>query len=181
MKELEQKLEKQLKKIVEDWQVRVNKFQTNRAHPSLVDNLQVEVYGSRQSLNTLASVVVVEPTVLQIKPFNPEHIKPINDAIHENQEIDLSPNDDGQAIYLPLPPLTGERRQQIVKKINLKQEDYLIKARLARQQIRKNLKDIDPDEEQQRQSLISIDEITKKHQTEIETIGQAKVNEILKV
>src|SRR5512146_518420 len=97
-------------------------IRTGRASPALVEKLPVEYYGAPTPLMQLASISVPEPRSLMIKPFDPTTMKSIERAIQAS-ELGLNPNNDGKAIHLNLPPLTEERRRDLVKHVHSRLED----------------------------------------------------------
>ena len=168
------------KKLLADFQAELVKFRLDRAHPSLVDNILVEVYEQKQPLNQLASIMTPDAKTIQIKPFLSDNIKAIIEAIRADRQLGLSPTDDGQIIYLTVPPLTAERRQQLVKQIQLRQEDFLIKLRQLRHDYIKGVKD---DENLSKTDSYRLSEelevLFKKSKEATIAAGQMKEKEVL--
>src|SRR5689334_2424040 len=103
-------------------------IRTGRAHPSLVEKLQVEYYGAPTPLMQLASISVPEARSLMIKPFDPSTIKDIEKAIMAS-DLGLTPNNDGKLIRLNLPPLNEERRRDLTKQVHNRLEDARVALR----------------------------------------------------
>jgi ribosome recycling factor len=89
-------------------------IRTGRANPAILDRIQVEAYGSKMDLRSVANVSVPEPRLLTVTPFDPGTLKAIERAI-ETSDVGLTPQNDGKIIRLPIPELTEERRKQVIK------------------------------------------------------------------
>ncbi|MBI4760502.1 MAG: ribosome recycling factor [Chloroflexota bacterium] len=159
-------------------------IRTGRASPALVERLQVEYYGTPTPLQQLASISVPEPRSLMIKPFDASTLKAIEKAILAS-DLGLTPNSDGKALHLNLPPLTEERRRELVKHMHHRLEE----ARIAIRNIRRDaLNDM---REFEKEKLISEDELergeadlqklTDKFIEEIAEQGRKKEAEIMEV
>ena len=148
-------------------------IRTGRANPALVEKLQVEYYGMPTPLIQLASIGVPEPRTLMIRPFDASTLKDIEKAILAS-DLGLTPNSDGKVIRLNLPPLTEERRRELVKIVKNRVEDARIAIRNVR---RDNIKDL---REFEREKMISEDDL-KTGEDELQKITDdfiSKVNEI---
>ena len=106
-------------------------IRTGRATPSLVERIQVEYYGTPTPMIQLASISVPEPRSLMIRPFDASSLKAIERAIRAS-DLGLNPNNDGKAIRLNLPPLTEERRRDLVKVVHHRVEEARVAARNVR-------------------------------------------------
>lgn len=126
--------ESKMKAAFEHFESELRKVQTGRAQPSMLDSIKVEVYGTAMPLNQVANVTTPEAQQIQVSPFDPSNIQAISAAIRADQTLGLNPSDDGRVIRVPVPPLTEERRKQIVKQTSEKVED----ARIALRQIRQD-------------------------------------------
>ncbi len=110
----------------------LKKFRTGRASTGMLDGVMVEVYGSQMPLVAAGSITVPEAQLIQITPFDPGNIQAIAAAIRDNQSLGFNPADDGRVIRIQVPPLTTERREQLVKQLGEKSEECFIRARNAR-------------------------------------------------
>src|SRR5574340_999585 len=117
-------------------------IRTGRASPALVEKLPVEYYGAPTPLMQLASISVPEPRSLMIKPFDPTTMKSIERAIQAS-ELGLNPNNDGKAIHLNLPPLTEERRRDLVKHVHARLEEARVAIRNVRRDGIKDLREFE--------------------------------------
>lgn len=118
----------------------IKKVRTGRAHPGQLDSIKVEVYGTLMPLNQVANISAPEPQMLQITPFDPSNITAISAAIRSDQSLGFNPSDDGRVIRVPVPPLTEERRKQLVKQTGEKVEEAKIALRNIRQDAIKDAK-----------------------------------------
>ena len=161
-------------------------IRTGRAHAGLIEHLKIEVssYGSTMELRELATISVPEPSTLLVKPFDPTTLKDIEKGI-QTSDLGISPNSDGKAIRLPVPALSGERRQQLVQQIKKLAEAQKVAIRNARRdankaadaaEIAKTLS-----EDQAADIKDSVQKLTKKHEDDIASILAAKTKEIEEV
>jgi len=159
-------------------------IRTGRANPALVERLAVEYYGTPTPLMQLASISVPEPRSLMIKPFDPTTIKAIEKAIQAS-ELGLNPNNDGKVIHLNLPPLTEERRRDLVKHVHHRLEDSRVAIRNIRRDAHNDMRDFE------KEKLISEDELergeedlqklTDRFVEEVGEMGKKKEIEIMEV
>lgn len=170
---------------VEHLENELKKVRTGRAHPSIIEGVMVEVYGSHMPLNQVANVTAPESQLLQITPFDPANLQAIAAAIRNDQSLGLNPTDDGRVVRVPMPPLTEERRRQIVKSLG----DTVEEARVSLRNIRhdalkeakrmKDAKEISEDDVKRIESQVT--EAIADFQNKIEAAQKAKEAEIMKV
>lgn len=123
---------------VEHFASELGKIRTGRAHPGMLDSIKVEAYGTTMPLNQVANVTAPEAQLLQITPFDPSTLQAISAAIRNDQSLGFNPSDDGRIVRVPVPPLTEDRRKQLVRQAS----DKLEEARIALRNIRQDgLKD----------------------------------------
>lgn len=118
---------------VEHFESELGKIRTGRAHPGMLDGIKIEAYGTVMPLNQVANVTAPEAQLLQITPFDPSTIQAVAAAIRNDQSLGLNPSDDGRVVRVPVPPLTEERRKQLVKQASEKLEESRIALRNIRQ------------------------------------------------
>ena len=128
VKSTEDKLNLSKQKFAED----LKSLRTGRANTSMLDTVLVEAYGANMPLNQLATISVVDATLLQVTPFDPNNLESISSAIRNNQALGFNPSDDGRIVRVPVPPLTEERRREIAKQISQKLEETLVRERNLR-------------------------------------------------
>jgi len=174
-----------LSKAFTHFQDEAKKLRTGRAHPSMVEQILVEAYGVPTPLLQLATITTPEPQLIQISPFDPNNLKSIADTIRNDQSLGFNPTDDGRVIRIPIPPLTTERRQQIVKQLNEKKEDCYVSMRSARHDaldiIKKLKNDKDIGEDEAKRAETDIESSMNKSKSEVEEFAKAKESEILTV
>lgn len=163
----------------------LKKLRTGRAHPSQLDGVMVVAYGTPMPLNQVSNITAPEAQLLQITPFDPSNIQAIAEAIRKDQNLGLNPMDDGRVVRVPIPALTTERRQAIVKQLNEKSEETLVATRNIRHDaldIAKRAKsDKAISEDDLNRVEKQIDELMAKTKAEVEAAARAKEQEIMTV
>ena len=145
-------------------------IRTGRAHPALVEKLQVEYFGNPTPLQQLASIGVPEPRSLLIKPFDATTLKAIEKAI-QTSDLGLNPNNDGKVIHLNLPPLTEERRIDLVKHMNHRLEESRIAIRNIRRDAHNDMRDFE------KEKLITEDDL-KRGEDDLQKLTDKYIEEI---
>lgn len=177
-KEDRKKMEGSLERFREE----MKKVRTGRAHPDMLSGIKVEAYGQFMPLNQVANVTVSDATLLVVTPFDPSNIQAIAAAIRADQALGLNPADDGRVIRVPIPPLTEERRKEIVKTASTKVEDAKKAIRNAREDARKAVKNAeDMSEDVKKRAEKEIDELTKEFTDKIDVEFKQKTDEIMKI
>jgi ribosome recycling factor len=175
----------ELTKATERFQEESKKLRTGRAHPSMVEQVVAEVYGAKMPLIQLATITTPEAQLIQISPFDPGNLQAIADAIRYDQSLGFNPTDDGRVIRIQIPPLTTERRQQIVKQLGEKKEECFVAMRQARHEALDALKKMKQDktlsEDDQARYEKAVDEAMNKSKVDVETLAKNKEAEIMKV
>jgi ribosome recycling factor len=159
-------------------------IRAGRASPALVEKLPIEYYGAPTPLIQLANISVPEPRQLLIRPFDPATLKDIEKAI-QSSDLSLAPNNDGKVIRLNLPPLTEERRKELVKMVHNRLEETRIAIRNVRRDLMKDLRDFEHEklisEDELSDGETELQELTDKLVEEVDVIGVKKENEIMEV
>lgn len=180
LKDAENRMKSTLSTLEED----LAGIRTGRATPALVEKLPIDYYGMPTPLLQLASISVPEARALLIKPFDPATLKTIERSILAS-ELGLTPNNDGKVIRLNLPPLTEERRHDLVKVVHGRLEESRVSIRNVRRDLIKDLRDFEKEKMISKDDLqIGEDElqkITDNMIVEIEKIGERKEAEIMEV
>lgn len=173
------------KQALEHFVDEIKKVRTGRAHPSMLDGLMVEAYGTPTPIIQVAGVTAPEPQLLQITPYDPSNLAAISKAIRENQSLGMNPMDDGKIVRVPIPPLTEERRREYVKIVGGKTEDAMISLRNTRHEAMDTLnaakKDGDISEDDAKRLSDQVDEAMNSTKGEIEAAAKAKESEIMTV
>jgi ribosome recycling factor len=166
---------------VERFKEEMKKVRTGRAHPDMLANVKVEVYGQYSPLNQVSNISVSGASMLQITPYDVSNIAKISAAIRADQSLGLNPSDDGRIVRVPIPPLTEERRKEIVKNASSKVEDAKIALRQARDDARKDIKGGDLTEDAKKRAEKEIDDLIKSFNAEIDKLFAEKEAEIMKI
>lgn len=172
---------KAMEAAVERFRNEMKKVRTGRAHPDMLANIKVEAYGQFMPLNQVANVTTAGGTMLQVTPFDPANIQNITKAIRDDQTLGLNPSDDGHIIRVPVPPLTEERRKEIVKTTSSKVEDAKVAIRNIREDARKELKTAELPEDVTKKAEKSVDELTKTYTDKIDAAFKEKSAEIMAI
>ena len=184
LKEVYQETETRMKGAIQALEEDLGGIRTGRAHPALVEKLHVEYYGTPTPLIQLASISVPEPRSLLIRPFDATTLKAIERSI-QSSDLGLTPNNDGKAIRLNLPPLTEERRRDLVKVVHNRVEEARVAARNVRRDSIKDLREFEQEkmisEDDLEHGEEELQKITDRYIEQINTIGDHKEKEILEV
>lgn len=161
-----------------------NHIRTGRASTSLVERLQVDYYGTPTSLNQLANISVPEATTVVIQPWDRNALQPIEKAIMKS-DIGITPNVDGMVVRLNIPPLTEERRRDLVKLVHKRMEDAKVEIRSHRREavdgIKKREKDGLIGADEAHRELEAVEKATHRWTDEVDRVGKAKEQEVLEV
>ncbi len=159
-------------------------IRTGRASPALVERLQVEYYGMPTPLIQLATISVPDSRTLLIRPFDAGSLKTIERAILAS-DLGLNPNNDGKAIRLNLPPLTEERRRDLVKLVHNRVEESRVAVRNVRRDLIKDLREFQNEklitEDEQKKGEEELQKTTDKMIELVEAVGERKEKEIMEV
>lgn len=159
-------------------------IRTGRATPALVEKIRVEAYGAVMPLNQVATISVPEPRLLLIRPWDASTIGAIQKAILKS-DIGLTPNNDGKVIRLAVPPLTDERRRDLVKLLRRRLEEARVAIRNVRRDGMKSLGDLqkskDISEDDFYQAKDDLQELTNEYVKKVDELGEQKEAEIMEV
>src|SRR5579885_3169879 len=171
-------------KALADLQHEMASIRTGRASVSILDGIRVDYYGAPTPLNQLATLHVPEPTLITIQPWDVSQIGAIEKAIRAS-DLGLNPANDGKVVRVPIPPLTEERRKELVKHLHHVLEEHRVAIRNIRrdanENIKKLLKDKKITEDEDKRAHDEIQKLTNRSIEEIDQIGKAKEKEILEI
>lgn len=171
-----------MKKALEFLHHELRAVRTGRASTGLVENLRVDYYGTATPLKQLATLAAPQADLLVIKPFDPGSVKDIEKAIR-NSDLSIAPVVDGKIIRLNIPPLTGERRQQLVTQIKQTAEQAKIGVRNLRRDANKQLEQAEKDkeisEDDREKAKKEMDNITREFTDAIDSAVKTKSDEIM--
>jgi ribosome recycling factor len=174
-------VEARMQKAVEATQHNFNSVRTGRANASLLDRITVEYYGAETHLKALANISSPDATTLMIQPFDRSSMRAIEKAISES-DIGLTPNNDGSSIRLNIPPLTTDRRKELVKMVSKLAEEGKVAIRNVRRDAIDSLrklekaKEISEDDSKSQQE--QVDKLTEKFVKTIDKVTAEKEKEI---
>jgi ribosome recycling factor len=182
IKELETHSKTRMDKVLSDLQHAIASIRTGRASVGIFDNIKVDYYGTPTPLNQVANLHVPEPALITVQPWDVSQIPAIEKAIR-GSDLGLNPANDGKLIRIPVPPLTEERRREIVKRLHNVAEDHRVAARNIRRDTNEHLKKLLKDklisEDEERRALDDVQKLTDAHIQKIDAASKAKESEIM--
>jgi len=182
--EIKQDAITRMQKCVQVFAADLKKMRTGRAHPSLVEHLKVDSYGSEMPLNQVANIAVEDARTLVISPWDKTQVQAIEKAIHKS-DLGLTPMTAGTVIRLPLPPMTEERRRDITKVVKHDAENAKVSVRNVRRDVLTDVKELLKEkmisQDDERKAQDEIQKLTDKYVAEIDAQLAAKEKEILQV
>jgi ribosome recycling factor len=162
----------------------LTKIRTGRANPAIFDGIRVDYYGTPTPLNQVGSIKVSDATLLTIQPWEKAMISVIEKAVLTS-DLGLNPINDGTLIRVPIPPLTGERRQELVKLVKKAAEEHKIAARGHRRNANDTVKMLEKEgeisEDDMHRALKNVQELTDNSITAIDNATATKEKDILEV
>jgi ribosome recycling factor len=171
-------------KCVQTFQADMRKLRTGRAHPSLVEHLKVDYYGSDVPLQQIASIAVEEGRTLVISPWEKSSVQAIEKAIQKS-DLGLNPMTAGTVIRIPMPPLTEERRRELTKVVRHDAENARVAVRNVRRDVMNDVKELLKEklvsQDDERRGETEIQKLTDRYVAEIEQLLAAKEKEIMQV
>lgn len=184
VKDVEAHLKARMEKAVSDLQHEMASIRTGRASLGILDHIRVDYYGTPTPLNQLANLHVPEPSLITIQPWDVSQIGPIEKAIRTS-DLGLNPANDGKLVRLPIPPLTEERRKDIVKKLHGTAENHRVGIRNIRRDaneaVKKLLKDKKITEDEEKRALDEIQKLTDGYMAKVDQASKSKEKEILEI
>ena len=174
----------QMDAAVEAMRREFSSVRTGKASPALLDTVRVDAYGSRMPLNQVATVNTPEPRLIVVQPWDKSLMGEIERAI-QGSDLGLNPSNDGNVIRVPIPPLSQERRKDMVKLLHKMAEEGKISVRHARQEAKKEIeqrqRDHEISEDDGRRQLDQVQKITDEYVTRIDELMKAKEAEVMEV
>jgi len=184
VKEIETSGKTRMEKVLSDLQHDMAGVRTGRATISLLDNVRADYYGTPTPLNQVATLHVPDPTLITLQPWDVSQIGAIEKSIRA-ADLGLNPSNDGKIIRVPIPPLTEERRKDLVKKLHHIAEDHRVAMRNVRrdanESVKKLLKDKLISEDDDRRALDEIQKLTDGYIAKLDQAVKTKEKEILEI
>ncbi len=176
--------ERRMQRAIDALKQDLNAIRAGRASSSLVDRITVEYYGAPTPLNQVASITVPEARMLVIQPWDRKMISDIEKAIQKS-DLGINPNSDGQVIRLNIPPMSEERRRDLVKTLHKKLDEHKVAVRNVRRDVQDKLRDREKkkevSEDELKRSTDRLQKLTDRYIDDMEKVGKAKELEILEV
>ena len=184
IKEVESQAKTRMEKVLSDLQHEMASIRPGRATVGLFDSIRVDYYGTPTPLNQVATLHVPEPSLITVQPWDVSQIGVIDKAIRASN-LGLNPNNDGKIIRVPIPPLTEERRKEIVKNLHAKAEEHKVAARNVRRDANENIKKLLKDkvisEDEDRRAHDEVQKMTDAYITKVDQAAKVKEKEILEL
>jgi ribosome recycling factor len=156
------------------------KIRAGKANPSMLSSVMVDYYGSQTPLSQVSNINTPDGRTLSVQPWEKNLIPVIETAIM-NANLGFNPMNNGEMVIINVPPLTEERRHQLVKQAKAEAEDAKVSIRSARQEANKEIKALDISEDLEKNAVIDIQELTDSYTKNVDIILEAKEGEIMKV
>lgn len=183
LQDLLKEAENRMKKVVNKYKEELKSIRTGRASTSIVENIEVDYYGAKTPIKQLATLTTPEPNQILIQTWDSNAVKSIEKALQE-ANLGANPQTEGNTIRLILPPMTEERRKEIVKQINKIAEDFRIMVRSIRRDIKEDIESLKNEgfsEDDIKKTLDQLQKITDKYIKEINHLTQDKEEEVLSI
>ena len=184
LEELKKDARERMAKCVVNFQTDLKKLRTGRAHPSLVEHLKVDYYGSEVPLQQVANIAVEDGRTLVISPWEKSVVAAIEKAIFKS-DLGLTPMTAGTVIRIPMPPLTEERRRDITKVLRHDAENARVAVRNVRSDVMKDIKDLLKEklvsQDDERRAETEVQKLTDKHVADVDALLAAKEKEVMQV
>lgn len=184
IKDIEKDTEHKMQKRTEAFVQELGKLRTGRAHPSILDGIMVVYYGNATPLNQVATVNVEDARTLSISAWDKSAIQAIDKAIRA-ADLGLNPVTAGTVIHVPLPPLTEERRRDLVKLLKGAGEDAKVSIRNMRRDANNQIKDLlkakQVTEDDERRGEEHIQKLTDRFIAEVDKLSHSKESELMQV
>lgn len=172
--------EEKMEKAVANLNERLKSIRAGRANPAILDGVKVNYYGAPTPLNQLATVSVPEARRLQIKPFDKSCLSEIEKAIYE-ADLGLTPNNNGELIFIAIPELTEDRRKEYVKQAKTMGEEAKIALRNIRQDANNSLKKAEINEDEEKRMTEEVQELISKYNKKVEDRIKEKEEELMTI
>jgi ribosome recycling factor len=175
---------KRMEKVISDMQQNLSSIRTGRASISILDHINANYYGTATPLQQMATLSTPEPSLIVIQPWDPSTIPNIEKAIQAS-DLGLTPTNDGKVVRLPIPPLTQERRKQLAKSVGHIAEQHRVAVRQVRHeandQLKTYLKDKKISEDEEKEGLKKIQDLTNEFIGRVDALLKKKESEILEL
>ena len=173
-----------MEKAVEDFRKDLAAIRTGRANMALLDHVRVDYHGTSMPINQLGTVNIPDPMTIVIAPWDPGAVALIDKAIRTS-DLGINPANDGKVIRVPIPPLTEERRKDLVKHIHKVLENHRTSVRNIRRDIKEAIEKLEKEkkisEDDKKRSLEELEKVTQSETKKIEDLSAAKEKEVMEI
>jgi ribosome recycling factor len=184
LEDIKKDARERMAKCVQTFQSELKKLRTGRAHPSLIEHLKVDYYGSEVPLQQVASIAVEDGRTLVVSPWEKIVVQAVEKAIFKS-DLGLTPMTAGTVIRIPMPPLTEERRREITKVLRHDAESARVAVRNVRRDVMADVKEMlkakKVSQDDERRAETEIQKLTDKHVADIDQLLAAKEKEVMQV
>ena len=184
MEEIRVNVKNKMQKSLDSLKSNLSKIRTGRAHTGILDHINVDYYGSLTSLAQVASVTLADATTINIQPYEKTMIAVIEKVIRES-DLGLNPATSGEIIRIPMPPLTEERRRELIKVVKAEAENSKVSMRNIRREandaLKKLIKDKEISEDDERRSQDEVQKNTDQFINEIDKLTELKEKDLLAI
>jgi ribosome recycling factor len=173
-----------MEKAVEDFRKELSSVRTGRANVAVLDHVRVDYHGTSMPINQLGTLNVPDPAMIVISPWDPGAVSLIDKAIRTS-DIGLNPTNDGKVVRVPIPPLTEDRRKDLVKHMHKVLENHRTAVRNIRRDVKEAIEKLEKDrkisEDEKKRSLEELDKLTHSETSKIEELSAGKEKEVLEM
>jgi ribosome recycling factor len=173
-----------MEKAVEDFRKDLSSIRTGRANVALLDHIRVDYHGTPMPINQLGNLTIPDPMMIVISPWDPGAVPLVDKAIRTS-DLGLNPANDGKVIRVPIPPLTEERRKELVKHIHKVLENHRTAVRNIRRDIKEAIEKLEKEkkisEDDKKRSLDELEKVTHSETRKIEDLSAAKEKEVMEI
>jgi ribosome recycling factor len=173
-----------MEKAVEDFRKDLASVRTGRANVALLDHIRVDYHGTPMPINQLGNLTIPDPMMIVISPWDPGAVPLVDKAIRTS-DLGLNPANDGKVIRVPIPPLTEERRKELVKHIHKVLENHRTAVRNIRRDIKEAIEKLEKEkkisEDDKKRSLEELEKLTHSETKKIEDLSAAKEKEVMEI
>jgi len=184
LKEPYQQLRTRMDKAVEDFRINLSSIRTGRASVHMLDQVKVSAYGTEMPLNQVGQVSAPEPQMLVVQPYDPTLIVEIEKALRTTSQ-GFNPQNDGKIVRIPVPPMTEERRKEVVKQLGKILEDHRTGIRNIRrdgnEMVKKAAKDKKISEDDEKRALEEMQKLTDDEIKRMEELSKSKEKEVMQI
>lgn len=173
-----------MEKAVEDFRKDLSSVRTGRANVAILDHVRVDYHGTPMPLNQLGTLNVPDPATIVISPWDPGAVAPIDKAIRTS-DLGLNPTNDGKVVRVPIPPLTEDRRKDLVKHLHKVLENHRTAMRNIRRDVKEAVEKLEKEkkisEDEKKRSLEELEKLTHSETKKIEDLSAVKEKEVLEL